>query len=104
MYAKEPSDEELARNSLTRADLGLDDEILVLKDNWPAVSLFLEFSTQWRIGAAGPTGLDYGPIFTRMERLRLPDDDWQSLLSDLQILEATALAQMAEDQRESRRQ
>lgn len=48
-------------------------EFHLLPDNVPAFDLFQQVQTQWRIGFAGPTGLDYAgvrasPAFRRIRR------------------------------------
>ena len=62
---------------------------------WPenerAINLFTSLSTQWRIGMSGATGLDYSPFFTRMDRMRLSDDDYEILFDDIRIIESEAL-------------
>ncbi len=35
--------------------------------------------------------LDYGPLFARMERMHLSDDDWNDLFSDVAVIEAAAV-------------
>lgn len=35
--------------------------------------------------------LDYVPLFARMERLRLEDDDWNDLFADVTVIEAAAV-------------
>ncbi len=37
-------------------------EFHLLPDNVPAFDLFQQVQTQWRIGMAGPTGLDYAGV------------------------------------------
>lgn len=68
----------------------------VWPQNWPAVRLFLAMQTQWRrAGMTGvPTGLDYAalPVAARALRLRLTGD----VLRRLQVIEAEALAALAE--------
>ena len=61
------------------------------------LDLFLAMSTQWRIGMAGPTGLDYAalPMAARMAGVRLQ----RELLADLRLMEGGALAAMAEKQK-----
>lgn len=56
-------------------------------ENWPAVALFVELTTQWRFGPAGPTGLDYGvlPILC---------PEWRDHFDDLRVMEAAALEEM----------
>lgn len=68
----------------------------VWPENWPAWSLFDALGTQWRAGGGGGViGLDYGPLFTLLDR-RYPDDPatWQAHFDDIQILESAALAQI----------
>lgn len=50
--------------------------------------------TQWRVGMSGATGLDYGPLFTRMSRLSV---EWEQTFDDIRVLEAAALEQMRKD-------
>jgi hypothetical protein len=40
---------------------------------------------------SGPTGLDYNVVFTRLERMRLGDADYEQLFEDLRVIEAEAL-------------
>ena len=68
----------------------------VWPENWPAVRLFNRLGTQWRIGMIGATGLDYTAAYPLMDRLNLPADEWDDLLSDLQTLESAALNVMNE--------
>jgi hypothetical protein len=55
--------------------------------------MFLRLQTQWRVGMNGPIGLDYGAA-DWLFRLYLVKDP-ASLLEDLQVMEAAALAAMA---------
>ena len=34
----------------------------IYPDNWPALGVMLALSTQWRVGMAGRTGLDYAAL------------------------------------------
>ncbi|WP_417691550.1 DUF1799 domain-containing protein [Roseibium sp.] len=71
----------------------------VWRCNWRAVTAFLSLETQWRV-AAGPAGfaflgLDYTAAKSAFSgRSRRA---WQSLLADLQIMEATALPILNEE-------
>lgn len=51
--------------------------------------------TQWRVGFAGPTGLDYAVLFGLMDMHAVPASDRPQLLADVQVLEAAALKSMA---------
>ena len=53
-------------------------------------------SGQWRVGFAGPTALDYTPLFMRMARMRLDDEQWHELYADVRTLEEAALQAMTE--------
>lgn len=66
--------------------------IEVWEDNVPAYTLFTTVMTQWRIGMSGAIGLDYGAVYPVMERMRLDDEAWRELLTNLQVMEAQALA------------
>lgn len=56
-------------------------------------------SGQWRMAPmGGPIALDLTPVFMRMDRMRLPDDEWQELYDDLRVISDAALAQIRENQ------
>ena len=40
---------------------------------------------------SGPTGLDYNVVFTRLERMRLSEADYEQLFEDLRVIESEAL-------------
>lgn len=71
-------------------------DVEVWPENWPAWVLFCEMSGQWRVGFAGPTALDYTPLFMRMDRMGLTDEQWHELYADVRTLEDAALKAMAE--------
>lgn len=52
--------------------------------------------TQWRVGMAGYTGLDYAALYPLLDREAEDDADWQQLFDDVRVLEAEALDVMAE--------
>lgn len=92
LYARLPTEEEAAKAGLTASDY--EEETEVWPENWPAVQLLLQMSTQWKSGFSGRTGLDYQPLFLLMDRHGLEGDDWWSMFADLQAMEAAALAAM----------
>lgn len=47
--------------------------------------------TQWRVGAVGATGLDYGVLPQVYRLLNVPKKDWRRVFSDLQIMEDAVL-------------
>jgi len=56
--------------------------------------LFLTLQTQWVMGPAGHTGLNYLTLFALLDR-RYPDSaDWEEAFADIQVLELAALQQM----------
>jgi hypothetical protein len=69
----------------------VDDVFEVWPENWVASQLFLGIGNQWRVGMSGPVSLDYGVLFHRMDRLKVPDDEYEQLFSDVKELEAAAL-------------
>ena len=95
-YTRIPGDDELRSSGLTRDDYVQHAE--VWPENWPAWCLFAELSTQWRTaGMAGArVGLDYGPLFARLDRIAADRDEWEQLFQDVRVLEAAALDQMSQ--------
>lgn len=65
---------------------------------WPccvtAVNVFGSLVTQWRVGPAGPTGLDYGALEPALRLMAVPADDWPALFEDVQTMERSALEEM----------
>lgn len=59
-----------------------------------AVNVFIAMSTQWRTGAAGPTGLDYGALREVWHRTRTPPGQRDEVFAQLQVIEREALTTM----------
>ena len=62
----------------------------VWEENWAVLELFLRCQTQWRTTMNGVLGLDYVAV-AWLFRLYAVDDE-RSMLEDLQIMEAAAMA------------
>ena len=62
------------------------------------MNLFINIQTQWRVGAGGPTGLDYPAVFATIDRLHRSDTEARrdALFADVQVMESAALKKMAE--------
>lgn len=75
---------------LTRDDLD-DADIEILPDNLAAVNAFIAMTTQWRIGTAGATGLDYTalPIVFRLQQI--PRNQHNDTFEAIRVMEAEAL-------------
>ena len=66
-----------------------DDSLLVLPDNWPAVTLFCQCRTQWRYSPSGSlTGLDYNGCYRVAQALEI---DWQEQFARLTVLEVETI-------------
>lgn len=67
---------------------------------WPehleVVRIFVRLDTQWRIGMAGPIGLDYTAAYPLIDRATTTSQEWSEMLDDLRVLEAEALDTMRE--------
>lgn len=92
LYARLPTAEELESTGLSVDDY--EETAEIWPENWPAFSLFLQLGTQWRVGVAGRTGLDYLPLFALMDRQGLTGDAWQETFDDIRALEEAALDAM----------
>jgi len=50
--------------------------------------------TQWRFGAAGPTGLDYTALPIVMDMRQVEKTAWSEIFDDVRIMERAALKAM----------
>ena len=69
-------------------------EFEVWPENMPAINLFFTLSTQWIVGTGGATGLNYIPLFHRMDRMHLSEQDYEWMFDDIRVIEAAALTAM----------
>lgn len=91
MYERLPDEKELAAFGMTIEDVAAEP-----LDIWPehvqAFELFNFMGTQWRTGMSGPTGLDYGVMYRKMDRMKLSEQEYDQLEADVMLMERTALA------------
>jgi len=72
------------------------DELGIWPENWPVLRVFLAMQTQWRMGMAGPTGLDYSALPVVEGRLGLGKKTQRRVFPALQIMEGEALKVFSE--------
>ncbi|HEY0063152.1 MAG TPA: DUF1799 domain-containing protein [Telluria sp.] len=88
----------LELQELAAAGLTLDDvasgPIEIWPDNVAPYNLFAYMWTQWRVGMAGPTGLDYNVLHRKLDRMGLTAEQVDRLEEDIQIMEGAALLAM----------
>lgn len=53
--------------------------------------IFAKIGTQWRIGMAGPTGLDYNAVYPLLDRAFSCRDDWEDGFQCIRVMESAAL-------------
>jgi hypothetical protein len=94
MYEPRASADDMAMFGLTLDDI--DEDVEVWPDNWPVFRLFNALGTQWRTGAGGATGLDYAVVREVAALIGIKKRQIPELFPDLQVMEAEALAVMAE--------
>lgn len=63
----------------------------------PAVELFCQVGTQWRMGGAGPYGLDYNVVYHKMDRMNLTPERYAELEEEIRFLESGALEEMRKE-------
>ncbi len=68
----------------------------VWPENWPAVMLFNQMSTQWRYGLNGVFGLDYNAIFSWMDIEGWGVEVKRDVFSGLQVIEKRVLEKINE--------
>lgn len=93
MYESPPSEAEMATAGLTAKDFA-SEVVEVWPENEPAYFLFNALGTQWRIGMAGPTGLDHNVLLRRLDRMSLEPDEYDQLDADVRLMESEALSVM----------
>ncbi|WIX31252.1 DUF1799 domain-containing protein [Salinicola sp. JS01] len=71
-------------------------EFEVLPENWPALEIFLDCSTQWKHAPmGGPTGLDYPALKMVMEFHAVAPTEFRERFGQVRLLERGALNEMA---------
>lgn len=93
LYWKAPSADEIAPLGLTLEDYP-PPSAEIWPENWPAIQLFTRIASQWRVGAGGPTGLDYLVLFHELDRMNLEPDAYDGLFAQIRVIESTALEEM----------
>ncbi len=78
MYGLVPSDIEIP-------------ECELWESNWPAIQLFTQIQTQWRVGMNGPTGLDYNVVYHELDRRSLKADEYDDIMGGMRTIESEAL-------------
>jgi len=68
--------------------------VAIWPENFPAVQLFLDNQTQWRMGPVGPVGLDYNVVFHEIDRKPPPKDEYDDLMGAVRVIESAALREM----------
>lgn len=96
LYWKKPTASELAGTAYRVEDYP-EPHVEVWDENWDALSLFMTYSTQWRIGMNGPVGLDYNVFHHAMDRKGIVGDEFDKLIQDLGTIEQAALLKIHDD-------
>ena len=67
--------------------------IEIWPDNELPIGLFRMIGTRWRYPPMGgpPTVLDWPSVYPLMDRLKLSDDEWNALHSDIMLMEVEAI-------------
>lgn len=65
-------------------------------ENVDAFALWQDVQTQWRVGMAGPTGLDYGGVEVVLRMRGLRREVRQERFGQLQAMERVVLAEWGE--------
>ncbi|CAI8820944.1 DUF1799 domain-containing protein [Pseudomonas sp. IT-P100] len=73
-----------------------DETFEVWPDNWKSFLVMDSMWTQWRTGACGATGLDYGVLPDVMKLVGVPVKDRPRVFQDIRVMESEAIAVMAE--------
>lgn len=71
------------------------DPVEIWPEHLAAFELFVALRSQWRVGMAGATGLDYGVMFHKMDRMGLTPERYEELEEQMRVLEHAALDEMS---------
>jgi hypothetical protein len=97
LYAPEPCAEEADFFGIS-PEQASGPPIEVWPDNAQSVATFMALSTQWRMGARSPVGLDYAAIPAVLRLRGIPRAEHAQLFADIQVMESAALATMRQAQ------
>lgn len=89
---KDGTEEDREWLNLPGATEAEEEDFYLLPENHKAWELFCACSTQWRVGMAGPTGLDYPAVESVMRIFCVKQKHQKDLLWRIQHLERGALA------------
>jgi hypothetical protein len=82
-------------NAFDISGLSKPKDVEVWPENWEVFNLFAKVGTQWRVGMAGATGLDYCALYPLLDKATKDEAEWQQLFDDIQVMESEALSIMA---------
>ena len=102
LYTPAASAEELAAIGLLPEDVADTSITEIWEENYTAFQIFTKLRTQWRVGMAGPTGMDYNLLPTLFEAFSIPKKKRGPLLDDLMVMECEALRTMSANQEKSK--
>lgn len=68
-------------------------EFRLWPEHLPAFGLWCAIQTQWRVGMAGPTGLDWQGVRAHPATRALPRQQRESVLADVACMESAWLAE-----------
>lgn len=71
-------------------------EVFLWPENQRAVDLFRRVSNQWRCGAGGPIGLDYGVVFNEMAHAGITGEERDEVMDALAVIETAAMKHINE--------
>ena len=94
MHSKGPSEAEAAAFGLTLEEAS-GPAVEIWPDNLSTVNAFIAMNTQWRVGMAGATGLDYNVLPTVFRLNRVPRGEWQDVFEGIRTMESAALEEMS---------
>lgn len=96
LYWKAPTVSELHQWNMKATDFP-EPHVEVWEESWDALNLFGQYSTQWRVGMNGPTGLDFNVFHHALDRKGVTGDEFDDMMRDIRIIELAALAKIHED-------
>lgn len=90
-YDPGPSTEELEKIGIKIEDIGPLPDVELWEENLVVWDVFYAVGTQWRVGMAGATGLDYNVLPFIFDVHEIKNEDRREVLRFLRVMELEAL-------------
>lgn len=94
MYWKRPTAAELEGTGYRPTDFQ-EPTVEVWDENWDVLALYNTYHSQWRVGMAGPVGLDLNVFHHALDRKGVTGAEYDQFIDDLNVIESAVLDKLS---------